>query len=72
MKIEETFKFLLFVDSYREKYDINIQLWDEINIYVHAKDTAGTELTSIGGYDNLEEAFGELLNILRALDKERS
>ena len=50
-------KLIKKLDRYRAKYDISIQFWDEINIYVMAKDFHQTELISVGGEDNLTEAL---------------
>ena len=52
------------LDRYRNKYNISIQFWDEINIFVEAKDFYMTEILSIGGYEDLDSALNELFEYL--------
>jgi len=62
------------LNKYRDIYDINIQMWDEVNIYVNRKDTNtsyDSELTSIGGYDDFNEAVTEIVKRLDRMNKSK-
>lgn len=55
------------LNKYRDMYDINIQMWDEVNIYVNRKDAQTydtSEITSIGGYEDFDQAVMEIVKIL--------
>jgi len=76
-KMNPTFRtgFLMEkLNKYRDMYDINIQLWDEVNIFVNRKDAQThdtSELTSIGGYDNLDEALYDLVKKLDRMNNSK-
>jgi len=58
------------LDLYRDVYDINIQMWDDVNIYVSRKDTnIEANVCSVGGYTHLEDALEAILNSLEEITK---
>lgn len=46
--------------------DFNVQIFDgDINIYAHATDFHHTDVASVGGYNNIDEAVEAMLSILK-------